>query len=135
MPYQRKDSPVWWVSYIDSSGRRIRRSTGTTERKEAEALEHAWRLDAYQRATWGTAPERTFDELMLAYLPAHDRPRDRYSAKALLPHFTGRSLSSLGAQDITSYKDARSKACSNSSIVCRFSPIASGMPVCRAISA
>jgi hypothetical protein len=42
MPYKRDDSPVWWVSFTDPSGKRIRRSTGTTDRKEAEALEAKW---------------------------------------------------------------------------------------------
>jgi hypothetical protein len=42
MPYKRDDSPVWWVSFTEPSGKRIRRSIGTTDRKEAEALEWKW---------------------------------------------------------------------------------------------
>ena len=42
MPYKRDDSPVWWVSFTKPSGKRIRRSTGTKDRKEAEALEAKW---------------------------------------------------------------------------------------------
>ncbi len=36
--YQRKNSTCWYVSYTDGSGKRTRRSTGTADRKEAEAL-------------------------------------------------------------------------------------------------
>ena len=39
VPYRRKDSPVWWVSITGPDGKRARRSTGTTDRREAEALE------------------------------------------------------------------------------------------------
>ena len=68
MPYKRKDSAVWWVFYIDASGKRVRRSTGTTDRKEAEALEAKWKLEAYHQQQWDKPPSRTFDELMLRYL-------------------------------------------------------------------
>ncbi len=43
MPYKRKDSPQWWVSVTDTSGKRVRRSSGTTDRKEAQAFEAKWR--------------------------------------------------------------------------------------------
>ena len=107
MPFRHAASPYWYVSYTDRRGRRRRRSTGTADRAEAEALEHAWKLEVYQRATWGRAPERTFDELLLAYLPVHGRERDHYSAKALLPHFSGRTLQTLEAGDFSAYEDAR----------------------------
>ena len=68
MPYRRNDSPVWWASYADPSGKRVRRSTETTNRREAQALESKWRLEAKQQRLWGTQPSRTFDELMLKYL-------------------------------------------------------------------
>jgi len=48
MPYKRDDSHVWWVSFTEPSGKRIRRSTGTTDRKEAEALEAKWKLESYK---------------------------------------------------------------------------------------
>ena len=68
MPYRRKRSPVWWVSYTSASGKRVRCSTGTTDSKEAEALEHKWKLEAFRQQQWDEQPERTFDELMLNFL-------------------------------------------------------------------
>ena len=70
MAYRRKDSPYWWVKYTDASGKRTDRSTGTTDRREAQALEAKWRLEAHQMRQWGVQPEHTFDELMVAYLKA-----------------------------------------------------------------
>lgn len=47
MPYKRPNSAVWWVGFTDPRGKRVRRSTGTTDRKEAEALEAKWKLEAF----------------------------------------------------------------------------------------
>lgn len=112
MPYQREDSPVWWVSYTDTSGKRVRRSTGTTDRKEAEALEAKWKLEAYQSRQWDKQPSRSFDELMLAYLKAtngskRDPDRDLNSTKRLKPFFTGRDLGTLKRSDIRAYIEKR----------------------------
>ncbi len=68
MPYKRKDSPIWWASFTDPSGQRIRRSTETTDRKEAEALEAKWKLEAFRVKHWEEEPTRTFEELAVRYL-------------------------------------------------------------------
>lgn len=112
MPYRRKDSATWWVSYIDASGARVRRSTETTDRKEAEALEAKWTLAVHQQRQWGAPPSFTFDELMLKYLQAtqpekRSAERDRMSAKHLYRVFTGRLLREVRASDIRKYIDQR----------------------------
>jgi len=114
MPYRRKDSPVWWASYADPSGKRVRRSTETTDRKEAEALEAKWKLEAFQCKHWGVEPSRTFDELMLAYLHATQREkraadRDITSAKHLRAAFSGRELRDLTVPDVRAYIEQRRK--------------------------
>lgn len=111
MPYKRKNRVVWWVSYTDSSGQRVRKSTGTTNRKEAEALECKWKLEAHRAQQWDEQPERAFDELMLVYLKAEkdkrSHRRDLDAARHLTPYFTGKNLSVLGAQDIRGYVEHR----------------------------
>jgi integrase len=112
MLHKRKDSPYWWVSYTNPSGKRARRSTGTADRKEAEALAAKWRLETFQAKQWGKQPSRSFDELMLAYLKAtqdekRSAERDRYSAKHLCQFFTGYWLETLKGSDIRAYIEAR----------------------------
>lgn len=112
MPYRRKDSAVYWVSFIDASGARVRRSTETTDRKEATALEAKWKLEAHQQRQWGAPPSFTYDELMLKYLQTtqtekRSAERDRLAAKRLHPAFTGRCLRDIGAADIRKYIDRR----------------------------
>ncbi|TQF00217.1 MAG: site-specific integrase [Spiribacter salinus] len=113
--YRRKDSPKWWASYTDASGKRTRRSTGTTDRREAEALLSKWRLETHREKQWGEQPSRTFDELMLHYLDStrdekRATERDRYSAKRLYPAFTGRDLATLTPGDIRDYVNDRKAA-------------------------
>jgi integrase len=111
MPYRRKDSAVWWVSCTDSSGQRIRRTTGTTDRKEAEALEAKWKLEAHQQKHWGEKQHRTFEEVMLAYLKAYAHKRsadkDRMRTKHLRQPFAGQEMHALQASDIRRYINHR----------------------------
>ena len=112
MPYRRNNSSAWWVSYTDTSGKRVRRSTGTKDRREAQALEAKWKLEAYRAQAWDEQPERTFDEMMLGFLKevsAHkrDQQRDKYAAKHLYSFFTGRVLGGLSAMDVRAYIERR----------------------------
>lgn len=106
--YRRKDSPSWWASYVDASGRRTRRSTGTGNRKEAEAVLAKWRLEAYREKQWDEQPSRTFDELMVAYLDCTQGEkrapwRDHNSLQHLYPVFTGCDLNTLTSVDVRRY--------------------------------
>jgi len=106
--YRRKDSPFWWASYVDAGGRRTRRSTGTADRREAEAILAKWRVEAHRAHHWNEQPARTFDELMIAYLEAtadekRDNVRDRNSLAHLYPVFTGCDLNALTAVDVRRY--------------------------------
>lgn len=109
--YQRPDTPYWWATWTDGSGRRARRSTRTADRREAEAILAGWRLEAHRGKDAQGQPVRTFDALMLAYLkgPSVDKraDRDKYSAKHLYRAFSGRDLASLLSSDIRAYIDAR----------------------------
>lgn len=96
----------------DASGKRVRRSTGTTKRKEAKALEAEWKLDTHQQQQWGVQQARTFDELMMNYLretqmEKRSAERDRYSTKQLRSAFTTISVDEIGPTEIAEYKRMR----------------------------
>ncbi len=108
MPYKRKDGAVWWVSFTDPSGKRIRRSTGTNNRKEAEALEAKWKLEAFRVKQWDAQPSRSFEELMVAYLKAtrnekRTRLKDRGRARNLRRFLKGRAMNELSPKDVRAY--------------------------------
>jgi integrase len=110
--FKKTNSRYWYADYTDASGRRVKRSTGTVDRKEAEALLAKWKLEAHRQKRWGEEPARTYDELMLMYLdgPSQDKrahDRDISAAKRLTPFFRGRVLNELGPADIQAYIDQR----------------------------
>ncbi len=94
--YTRTDSQKWWASYTDSSGKRIRRSTGTENRKEAEALLAKWKLQAYQERQWDAPGELVFEEVMKHFL--NERKTKRSHRDDLL--HTKRLRASLAGEDM-----------------------------------
>lgn len=112
--YRRPDSPYWWATVTDASGRRARRSTRTSDRREAEAVLAGWRLETRDATDADGQPVRTFDDLMLTYLKGPSRAkradRDQYSAKHLYRAFSGKDLAMLTPATIRAYLDARQAA-------------------------
>lgn len=112
MPYRRKDSPYWWVKYTDASSKRTYRSTGTTDQREAKALEAKWRLEAYQMKQWDVQPEHSFDELLVRYIKAiwdevRSPERMGYAVQRLKPFFTGKTMERLRRSDVSAYIEKR----------------------------
>ena len=111
MPYKRNDSPIYWASYTDPSGKRVRRSTGTTDRKEAAAIEAKWKLEAFKQTTWNEQPDRSFEELMSAYLRetstkrSHDKDLQR--TRTLRLFFGGQSINAITPADVRRYAAER----------------------------
>ena len=60
--YRRPDSPFYWASFINASGKRTRQSTSTTNQKEAEQILAKWRVQAREQKHWGAKPERKFED-------------------------------------------------------------------------
>ncbi|WP_295402523.1 site-specific integrase [uncultured Thiocystis sp.] len=110
--FKKPNSSYWYADFTDASGRRVKRSTRTVDRKEADAMLSKWKLEAHRQTMWNEEPQRLYDDLMLRYLQgpsmdkrAHDR--DLYAAKRLTPFFQGQSLNGLGPADIQKYIDQR----------------------------
>lgn len=123
MAYKRKDSPYWWVSLTDASSKKTRRSTGTTDRKEAEALEAKWRLEIYRQKTWEEMPEVSFEEVMLYYLDTRPKNQSKRAihenelrAKTLLRYYAGKTMNSLAAIDVLSHRNQRAEVVSPATV-------------------
>ena len=121
MPYKREDSPIYWASYTDPSGKRVRRSTGTTDRKEAVVIEAKWKLEAHEARQWGREPDREIEAVMLAFLKAKSDKRshedDLLHARRWRQLLPGRTVQSLKPADIHGYIAARKETgVSNSTV-------------------
>jgi len=118
--YRHPRSKYWYITYTDTSGNRVRKSSGTTDRQEAERIEAKARIESHQRRKLGVQ-SYTFDELMLLYLEQvtptkKSASRDAEICNLLFPYFTGKRIDEIRAKDITAYKDARKPTCQNSTI-------------------
>lgn len=66
--HRRPDSRFWWIDVVLPDGRRIRQSTRTENRDEAEALLSRLKVDTFREANFGIKPKRSWQEAVLRYL-------------------------------------------------------------------
>ena len=66
--YRRQDSRFWWIATTLPNGKRIRQSSGTENRQDAEALLAKIRLEAFREHHFGFKPQRSWQEAVVRYL-------------------------------------------------------------------
>jgi len=66
--YRRPDSRYWWINATLPNGERVRESTGTEHREEAEAYLAKLKLDSYRETHFGVKPQRSWQEAVVRYL-------------------------------------------------------------------
>jgi len=95
----RKRGEVWHLSFTTPGGRRVRQSSGTSDRHAAQELHDKLKAEAWAAAKLGDRCSRSWDEAALRYL---EKFPDRNKA-AHIRHFTtkfrGRALESLNEED------------------------------------
>ena len=68
--YRRKDSPYWWVKFprIRGESRPLQQSTGTTDRKEAQAVHNRLAHQRWELDRLGVKPRHTWEEAVVRWL-------------------------------------------------------------------
>lgn len=66
--YRRPNSRYWWIDATLPDGQRIRGSTKTEDRQQAEAYLAKLRHEAFQTTYLGVKPKRTWQEAVVRYL-------------------------------------------------------------------
>ena len=120
---RRPRSKFWWASYTDASGRRVQRSTGTTNKREALALRNKWKTEVWNQQAREIEPDRTFEQLVMSYLKG-TRSEKRSSStdvkrfRYLAAYFReGMLMNDLTAIDVLGYvEDRHSQGVSNKTI-------------------
>lgn len=117
--YRRPDSPFWWASWTDGSGKAARRSTGIRVSDDPRGREARRARAAMMsgRAAEAAGPEpqaRTWDELVEAYMDGpgsakspRSMERDRHSLRALYRRFSGAPLDAINGAAVRAYIAAR----------------------------
>ncbi|HYE36068.1 site-specific integrase [Methylocaldum sp.] len=75
--YKRKDSSVWWIK-LSVNGRRIQKSTGTDDRKQAQELHDRLKAELWEQSRLGVKPGYLWQEAVLRWLQetAHKASQD-----------------------------------------------------------
>ncbi len=104
--YRRGDSPFWWVDVAASNGRRIRQSTGTSDREEAKALVAKLKVDAFKEAHFGVKPKRSWQEAVVRYLEVKKSLRSARDVKRICrvldPHLGKKYLAEINGDVVWS---------------------------------
>lgn len=123
--YRQKGSKIWWMN-LTLDGTRIRRSTGTSDKKLAEAI-LAKVMTLHLEGKWfdlDQARLRTLEELRDRYLKERSsrkaklsQVRDRGCFCHLLAFFGNCSLADITSRKINEYKEHRLTHVSSQSVV------------------
>ncbi len=66
--YKRKDSKIWWINISSPNGKRIRESTGTTNKKEAQEYHDRKKSDVWRQSKLNEKPRRLWQEAVIRFL-------------------------------------------------------------------
>ncbi|CAN7262596.1 tyrosine-type recombinase/integrase [Caballeronia sp. LjRoot31] len=101
---KRNGSDVWHIDIRTPGGGRVRQTTGTTNRKEAQEYHDKLKHDLWRVAKLGEKTSRTFDEAVLRFLTEHAGTVDVTNKTIHLRHFRevfdGRKLDSITRDEI-----------------------------------
>lgn len=99
--YQRKDSEVWWVNISHPNHPRFRRSTGTTDRTEAQRTHDELKAELWKLAPAASLPGNTWGKAVNAWLDVEERSESELlSLRKFGSIYTDRPLTRVNGDDI-----------------------------------
>lgn len=122
--FKRKGSQNWWADWTDQNGKRYRRSSGTDNRKLAEALASKWVQDNFLDEHFGKKPELPFSDALLRYAKAQKRDyarhfmtKTRYRLRYFSARFDGWKVSDFTFGTVQAFVDERLETVSTGSVI------------------
>ena len=116
MLYKRGNT--WWMDFIDPSGRRVRRSSGTTEKAAAQELHDRLKAEGWRQSRLNESPARSWDEAALRWLDekAHKATieKDMQQLEWLHPFLSGQRLPAITGDVIRAILERKRKETSAS---------------------
>lgn len=100
----KQRGPVWWLDVTTPGGQRIRRSTGTADKKQAQEYHDRLKADLWRQDKLGEIAQHSFQEAAIKLLKDYEDTKS-YGAKAChiaywRTQFSGRDISSLTTDEI-----------------------------------
>ena len=95
---------VWHCHFVTPSGKRVRQSLGTGDKKQAQELHDRLKSEAWRVDKIGELPTRTFEECCIRWIREKDHKRslddDKTKIEFFLRHFSGRDVSTITAEQV-----------------------------------
>ncbi|MEM8238602.1 site-specific integrase [Morganella morganii] len=95
---------VWHCDFVSPSGKRIRRSLETSDKRQAQELHDQLKAEAWRVEKMGDYPSVTFDDACLRWLQEKEHKKslddDKTKIEYFLQFFSGKLLSSITETDI-----------------------------------
>lgn len=95
---------VWHCHFFTPSGKRVRKSLGTTDKRQAQELHDRLKAEAWRVDQIGELPTRTFDECCLRWLDEKETKKtlddDRVKMQFFMQHLSGVDVSTITAEQI-----------------------------------
>lgn len=125
--YKQPGSDCWFVD-LAINGRRIRKSTGTQDKKQAQEFHDRLKADLWRQSSFGEKPSRTWEDAVKKYLVEKADKKSLEHDKAMLrwalPYLKGKALTSINQQVIDDLiekrrigrSDRTKNGCSNATI-------------------
>ncbi len=101
----RQRNGIWWIDLRTPSGERVRRSSGTANKRAAQEYHDRLKAELWRVAKMGDNPEYTFEQTAVRFLQISEGQKD-YKTKVRhirywRDQFSGRAISSLTTEEIT----------------------------------
>lgn len=84
---RRKNSPYWWTDFTTPGGQRIRRSTGTANKQEAQEYHDELKVSFWRVQKLGEKPRRLWQEAAVKWLKVKKDKKDLEKDRAKLVWF------------------------------------------------
>lgn len=95
---------IWHCHFFTPSGKRIRKSLGTKDKKQAQELYDKLRAESWRTEQLDELPQRTFEECCIRWIREKENKKtlddDKTKIEYFLTKFSGRAISSITADEI-----------------------------------
>lgn len=111
MVFKRKGSAYYYCRFT-VDGKEIKRSTGTTNKQQAEEFEARLKSEAWRQAKLGEKPKRTWDEACVKWLEEQDKrsiDKDKEIIRWSLDHIAGFLLVAISREVLERIRNTKAE--------------------------
>ncbi len=111
MALRRKQNGIWYIDVNTPDGRRLRQSTSTRNKEQAQELHDRVKADLWRQSRLRDKPDRLWKEAVVKYLEEKQHKRslrnDQEAFRWLDPYFGKKRLSDINRDEIHRVRDIK----------------------------